>query len=117
MTYHRSWMLRKATSVSDLQLRRSEEADPASWGRSLCGAPRLERLAGELGDGLALPGGDLGGAVADAGGDAEGDARRNCGLSREGRAAAAAPDLLDDLRGPLLGQPGPISQPDVILVQ
>jgi hypothetical protein len=30
VTYHRSWMLRKATSLSDLQLRRSEDADPAS---------------------------------------------------------------------------------------
>jgi hypothetical protein len=54
--------------------------------------------------------------VADAGGDAEGDARRNCGLSREGRAAAVAPNLLDDLRRPLLGQPGSIGQPDVVLV-
>src|SRR5215218_6729214 len=110
-------MLLKDTGLSDLSRRAQGGSRAPSEEVRLPGDPRLERLAGELGDGLALPGGDLGGAVADARGDTEGNARRNCGLSREGRAAAAAPDLLDDLRGPLLGQPGPIGQPDVVLVQ
>ena len=78
------------------------------------GEARLERLTGELGDGLALGGGDRGGPVAQRRGHPEGDLRRTGRLTGERRPAIGSAHVLEDLAGDPLGESLAAREPHVL---
>jgi len=78
--------------------------------------PFLQGLAGELGNGLALAGGDGSGALPQGCGDPERDLRRGS-RAGQGRLARGAAHLLDDVLGDLRGEPGATRQAQILLGQ